>query len=877
MGTSWARWGSHGGANRQVMRVFAVLVVAGAGLLGLASAAAPVGAVVGNATISGTVTNGSTPVGSIDVRLYDAGTTTSVAKTQTAADGTYALSGLVAGSYDVRFSAADGAWSLQWYPGVATQAAATAVTVTDPGSAVADATLVASSTVLSGQVTTATNAIIGLARMDVRVYDASSGAVVTKTVTNADGHYAFSDLPVGSYKVRFSDPAGVYGLQWYPYMPTMDRATPINLGLGDRVAASARLQGVAHISGTVTNASAVGLSGIDVRVYDFYGGELLSKSVTGAGGAYTVGSLSLAPYGGTFLKVRFSDPTNVYALQWYQQRPDQTSATQIQMTGPTTSPINEVLPTTAQFGTVTGTVTDGTNGLSGISVRIYPTDGSPRAAKAVTAANGTYSVGGLLPGSYDVLFGDPGGPWSQVWYANAATQATATPVTVAAGGTATANQALTPAAHLALTVDSALDSRDAVPGDGLCADGSGHCTLRAAVDEANAYPGTDTITIDPGINPTLTIPGAAEDHNASGDLDATDSLTIHGNGATLSANGLDRAIQQLSGSLVIDHLTITGGTTAGDNLANDNDDGGGILARGALTLTDVTVTGNTAVRFQIGAGGGVAVFGPLTMEGSTISDNIAHSNGGGLYAMGAFTTIDNSTVAGNQSLVHDPDVNGDESSAAVNIGSRNIHAGPTTITNTTISGNSSMLNDEGRSGGGLLVAASTARIVNTSIVDNSALVYPDEDHHGCCGSAGFAGDGGAFTLLHDTITGNVGWVGAYQVLPAAGVGPFSIGASILSGVFPVCNGAFVTLGWNIISDTSCMFTAATDRQNTDPQLGPLANNGGPTLTELPGATSPAVDAVPIGASGLCDGSSPTDQRGQPRPHGAGCDIGSVER
>src|SRR5690606_28129492 len=85
-------------------------------------------------------------------------------------------------------------------------------------------------------------------------------------------------------------------------------------------------------------------------------------------------------------------------------------------------------------------------------------------------------------------------------------------------------------------------------------------------------------------------------------------------------------------------------------------------------------------------------------------------------------------------------------------------------------------------------------------------------------------------------------------------------------------------GYNFSDDTSCGLTAATDRQGAgDPQLGPLAANGGPTMTRLPAATSPLVDAIPV-ASCRDDGASDvtTDQRGVTRPQGSGCDIGAVE-
>jgi hypothetical protein len=63
----------------------------------------------------------------------------------------------------------------------------------------------------------------------------------------------------------------------------------------------------------------------------------------------------------------------------------------------------------------------------------------------------------------------------------------------------------------------------------------------------------------------------------------------------------------------------------------------------------------------------------------------------------------------------------------------------------------------------------------------------------------------------------------------------------------------------------------------DPLLGLLADHGGPTWIRPPLLGSPALDAIPIGTPGLCDGAVPTDQRGIPRPQGGACDIGAVER
>ena len=63
---------------------------------------------------------------------------------------------------------------------------------------------------------------------------------------------------------------------------------------------------------------------------------------------------------------------------------------------------------------------------------------------------------------------------------------------------------------LELNVDSTLDSIDAAPGDRICADQVGSCTLRAAIMEANANAGGDTITLAAGTY-TLSLPGSQED------------------------------------------------------------------------------------------------------------------------------------------------------------------------------------------------------------------------------------------------------------------------------------------------------------------------------------------------------------------------------
>jgi hypothetical protein len=85
-----------------------------------------------------------------------------------------------------------------------------------------------------------------------------------------------------------------------------------------------------------------------------------------------------------------------------------------------------------------------------------------------------------------------------------------------------------------------------------------------------------------------------------------------------------------------------------------------------------------------------------------------------------------------------------------------------------------------------------------------------------------------------------------------------------------CVGQLVDLGHNLSSDGTCGFSSAGSRNNLDPKLGSLADNGGPTLTMAPLPGSPAIDAGDTSAAPAAD------QRGVGRPFGSAADIGAVE-
>src|SRR3990170_1120837 len=253
-----------------------------------------------------------------------------------------------------------------------------------------------------------------------------------------------------------------------------------------------------------------------------------------------------------------------------------------------------------------------------------------------------------------------------------------------------------PAAAANFTVTKTADTADGacIPSD---------CSLREAIIAANASPGADTITLPAAIY-ILTIAGANEDAAATGDLDITGDLTINGAGAAttiIDGGDLDRVFHVKSGGAVsISGVTIQNGSTVAIGA-----DGGGIRNDGALTLTNSTVSGNTAT-----VAGGIVNYpvGTVTLTNSTVSGNTAsftNNGGGGIF---------------NQATL--------------------------TITNSTVSGNTANF-----SGGGIYNNLGTATITNSTINNNTA----DSDGNGTGDGGGIARGGGAVNLKNTIVAGNI--------------------------------------------------------------------------------------------------------------------------
>jgi parallel beta-helix repeat protein len=139
--------------------------------------------------------------------------------------------------------------------------------------------------------------------------------------------------------------------------------------------------------------------------------------------------------------------------------------------------------------------------------------------------------------------------------------------------------------------------------------------------------------------------------------------------------------------------------------------------------------------------------------------------------------------------------------------------------------------------------------------------------------------GGTLTIRSSTISGNSATIGG----GISNVGTATLKNSIVanSSSGGNCSGTITSNGHNLSSDHTCNFSNTGDLNNTDPMLGPLQYNGGPTRTMALPSGSPAVDAGnPSGCTDSLGHLLKTDQRGKPRPDTedtGGCDMGAYER
>lgn len=396
-----------------------------------------------------------------------------------------------------------------------------------------------------------------------------------------------------------------------------------------------------------------------------------------------------------------------------------------------------------------------------------------------------------------------------------------------------------------LRVDSTADAPDANPGDGVCATAApaggseGLCTLRAAVMEANATVWAESIEIPAGtyqltlsigegggplvIERSVAIRGAGVGNTI---IDAAASDYDGGENCPLS--GPEHRVFTINGGNVsIRYATLRGGVAQ---------HGGGIRQDGGdLEITDASIERNVAFT----GGGGIHLAGGTTrIRRTSIVNNCANGAFGGGLRVGASGEgwVYDSLIANNRA---------NRAGGIYNLGALNLRS-------TTVSGNVAISPSAGTGG----VSQNGFAVLNNVTITGN--VGQGRDTSSFLGG-GLATSAGATSVVKNSIIAN----NDGQLGPNDCVGALTFDSrNNLIGDSDGCNIA------------GFLFTYLLD---VDPQLGPLAANGGPTRTHALLSSSPAREAAyefPPPAADACEA---RDQRGVPRPQGRSrCDMGAFE-
>ena len=404
---------------------------------------------------------------------------------------------------------------------------------------------------------------------------------------------------------------------------------------------------------------------------------------------------------------------------------------------------------------------------------------------------------------------------------------------------------------------------------------------------------TRNVTLDASGSPrAITLSGHGKTHLFN--VSAGDKFTV--NSLILSQGHVSAGhTNDGKGGAIYNHksdLTVTDSTFSGNSGAQ----GGAIYNNGgSLNITNSTFSRNSA-RFFGGAIGNNG--GTLTVDDSTFSRNsgaqggaignnggtltVAHSmfsrnsgaQGGAIYNLDSIAVVTDSEFSKNS---------GQDSGGAIENGNGTLTVAGNTFSANSVQGfggaiesvgNSSLTvagstfsanSASGHRGGAICLRGGTLTVTNSTFSGNSA------DQGGALWSLDTS-----LNIADSTFSGNLATTAGGAIFNS--LGKATVTASIISDSTSGgnCQGSGITDGgYNLTdSDGNCGLSGLTDIRNTDPQVEPLAHNGGPTQTMALNPASPAIDKIPV-SSGDCP---KTDQRGVSRLDNSesACDIGAYE-
>ncbi len=267
--------------------------------------------------------------------------------------------------------------------------------------------------------------------------DDNDGTPLTYVVDGLGGQspYGFS-TPVAGSQVRYNADYGALLVDATETTLT-GRFRTVGGSTVDTFTLTAPARG--HIVGTVTDGTGP-VAGAMVHAIDYRADPaILLGDLTDAAGHYDISVPAPDRYA-----VAVVDPTGARAFEYHQDDPAIDPADDVVVApGATATADVELSGSPLAPGAIGGTVTGGGDPVAGAWVLSVGATGTPGQA-VVTDVSGHYTLAGLAPGSYKLIVTDPAGVWRWEWFTDATSWADATPVTVTAGQSATADLALTP-------------------------------------------------------------------------------------------------------------------------------------------------------------------------------------------------------------------------------------------------------------------------------------------------------------------------------------------------------------------------------------------------------------------------------------------------
>ena len=269
--------------------------------------------------------------------------------------------------------------------------------------------------------------------------NASTGAIQRGVVANASGQFSLPGLRPANHWVGYIDPTGAHATRFHPAATDVGSASALPVTAGSTTTADGALPaqtpvaGGSSVGGTVTRTGGGPLAGafvIALRAADL---QLARAAVANGSGQYSLNLAAPGPY-----KIAVIDSTGLHTMEWFDNQPPSGLGSATSVNAPAT--VNVALdPAT---GSVSGTVVDDPSNQPLPNAWVIAIGPTGIEGGAVTAANGTYTITGLPPGTYRVTFADPVGGRPQEYFDGAPDFIGATPLNLTAGGTLALNAAL---------------------------------------------------------------------------------------------------------------------------------------------------------------------------------------------------------------------------------------------------------------------------------------------------------------------------------------------------------------------------------------------------------------------------------------------------